>query len=754
MDEETINIRDYFDVVLKRRWVIIACFVIVCVTVAIGTFMTRPVYKSTVRISIERENPNVVGFEEVLQLDASQSDYLLSQVDILQSRSLANNVILSMNLEESPEFKIPEEQEDPGWLASAKEWLTSLKESVTDFIRGLFIKTDKTAGKIREEGIYSPLVGTYLQRLSVEPVRRTRLLDISFEGYNPGLVAEIANSHVQAYIDKNLELKFQAAQDAIVWLNQKLVGVKEKLKESEDALQRFKEQEDIVSLGDIVTLNTSGDSIIHQKVSELNSALTAARIERINLETTRNALKDIKGSRNLIESFPKVIDNNLVNDLKSSLAATLRKKSELQEKYGGKHPAMVAINAEIRQQEEKIAEEIKKIARSISTQYDIALDREKSLREELEREKNRAKDLTKKSLQFAVLQREVESNKQLYDTLITRVKETSLTSGLNTSNIKIIDRAEVPVNPVKPKKKMNLLLGLVVGLGLGVGLAFFLEYLDDSIESPEDIEKHLGVPFLGPMGYVKNANNGSPNWELFSYYDPKSHVSESVRNIRTNLSFRLKGQGEKSFAVTSTNPSEGKTLFSSNIAILFANMGKKTVFVGTDMRKPRSYKIFGVEKSPGLSDALIGEISFEDAVRKTEISGLSYIPSGTTPPNPAELLTSDKMAELHAYLKENFDIIVYDTPPVMSVTDALIVTQISGNVVVVVESGSTDRKAAKHALRQLAEVEAKILGIVLNEAKVAKDRYYGRYYRYYRRYYKYDYYINEEGEKKRKRKTA
>ena len=763
MDEQQVNIKEYLDVILKWRWVVITFFLVVVVTVTIHNFIARPEYQSTVRVTIEKENPNIISIQEVLQMDASQADYMQTQVDIFKSRSLASEVIMRMNLEESPEFKAPEEETEPDWIDAVKEWIKLVK----DWVKSLFItEKDKKEEFLTEEAIYSPLVGAYLGRLKVEPIRRTRLIDISFAGYHPGIITKIANEHVQAYIDKNLELKFQATQNAISWLSKKLSDVKNRLTDAENTLQHFKEKEDIVSLGDIVSLSTKGDSIIHQKISELNSALTEARIKRLNLETIQNRLKKIEKRPEMIESFPNIIDNPLINNLKNSLADLLRKKSELREKYGKKHPRMMALNAEIKQQKNKIIEQIAMVAKSILTRYDIAFAQEKSIYAEMEREKNKAKNLTRKSIQFSVLQREVESNKQIYDTLLTRMKETSLTSGLKTSNLKIIDRAEAPFSPIKPKKKRNILLAIIVGLAMGTGMAFFLEYMDDSIESPEDIEKHLKIPFLGPLGYVKNAdikNSGKDSeqtkWELFALNDPKSTIAEALRNIRTNISFRLKGKDDKSLVISSANPGEGKTIFAINMAILFASMGKKTGLIDADMRKPRIDKLVNIDRTPGLSDALIGEVQLSSIIKQVLLPNLYVIPAGTLPPNPAELLTSDRMDEFQQKFNKTFDIIIYDSPPMMSVTDSLILSKAAGNTVLIIKGGETERKAVKHAVRQLEELDAKILGTVLNEVAMATARYYGkfgkygkysRYYRHYRRYYKYDYYYTEEGEKKKK----
>lgn len=734
---EAVNIKDYLDIIFKWKWVVITFFLVVVVTVAIRTFLARPVYKSTCQITIEKDNPNILSIQEVLQMDTSQTDYHQTQVNILRSKSLANEVIMRIDLEQSPEFKAPKKKSEPGWIDAVKDRIKATKTWVKSFF--ITEKEKKEEFLTKEDAIYSPLVGAYLGRLKIEPIRSTQLINISFVGYNPAIITKITNEHARAYIDKNLDLKFQAAQDAISWLGKKLGDIKNRLTEAEDILQNFKEKEDIISLGDIMSLSTKGDSIIYQKVSELNSALTAAKIKRLNLEATQNRLKQIEKRPEMIESFPKIIDNSLINNFKASLAALLREKSELADKYGNKHPTMVTLNTKIKHQKDKIVEEIFKVAKSMTTRYEIAFAQEKSLYAELEREKDKAKALTRKSIQFSVLQREVESNKQIYNTLLTRMKETSLTSGLNTSNIKIIDWADASFSPIKPNKKRNILLAIIVGLAMGVGMAFFLEYMNDSIESPEYIEKHLGIPFLGHLEHIKNPGEGSKEtkWELFARDDPNSTASEAMRNIRTNISFRLKGKSCQSFSVVSANSGEGKSFFAINIAMLFASMGKKTVVVDGDMRKSRINELADIERSPGLSDALTGKVSFASIIKSVLTPNLYILASGTKPPNPAELLTSHKINEFNEKLSNAFDIVIYDTPPITSVTDPLILSQIAGNVVMLIKGSQTKKNVLRRCVKQLSEFDIRILGTVLNEVEMAQGKYSGNYYRY-QQHYKYD----------------
>jgi len=727
--EEEINLRDYLQVVLRRKWIIIAFFVVSVTLVAIISFKSTPIYKTSVQVLIDKENPNVVSFEEVMSMDGVDSTFIQTQLKIIGSRTLARRVIKSLNLKNSPEFKSDEKSKG----LSISGLLSSLlkKESSKD----KSLKTDK----IDED---SGLVSGYLSRLKVEPIRNSRLVNISFEGAHPDIIKTIANRHAREYIEKNLEMRFAASQDAVEWLQKQLYEKKERVEKAENALQLYKEKKKIVSLED-------RQNIIVQKLEELNSTLTNARTQRIALETLYNQTKKFSGDPELIESIPDVMNNPLIQELKKDYVKLRIDIINLSDKYGGKHPNIIRITAEAGELESMINSEVNKIIRSIETDYKVALSREKSLSVAMEEQKRVALDLNRKAIAYGTLQREAESERAMYDILLKRMKETDITGELKTSNIRIVDPAEISRTPIKPKKKMNILLAAVVGLTLGVGLAFFLEYIDNTVKSPEDVERYLNTTLLGVLEKVRIPKSEKQvSLEILTHEIPKSTFAEAMRNVRTSIMLSSTDNPKRSLLVTSAQPGEGKTFIASNLAIIIAKTGKKTLLVDADFRKPRVHKVFDIETLPGLSNHLIGESDLESIIKPTAIPNLSVVTCGLIPPNPSEMLGSHSMETFCKNVGGQFDTVIFDTPPAMAVTDAVVLSNIVNGVIYVIKSGEVTKEMVKRSILQLSGKKSEMLGVVMNSVDVSR----GGYYHYYSRYYKYGYvYGDEEGSKKNKK---
>ncbi len=731
--EEEIHLRDYLQVVLRRKWIIIAFLVVTVTIVAIKTFKATPIFKTSVQILIDKENPNVVSFEEVMSTGGLESTFIQTQLKIMESRSLARRVIKSLNLKESPEFKSDEKAKGfsiSGLLSSLLKKKDSKNKS---------LKTDK----IDED---SGLVSGYLSRLKAESIINSSLVNISFEGAHPDIIKTIANRHAKEYIEKNLEMRFAASQDAVEWLQKQLFEKKERVEKAENALQLYKEKKKIVSLED-------RQNIIVQKLEELNSTLTSARTQRIGLETLYNQTKKYSGDPELIESIPEVMNNPLIQQLKKGHVGLRTEITKLSDKYGEKHPNMMRMMAEAKELESRINSEVNKIIRSIETDYKVAQSREKSLSDALEEQKRVALDLNRKAIAYGTLQREAEGERAMYDILLKRMKETDITGELKTSNIRIVDPAETPIVPIKPKKRLNILLAAVVGLALGVGLAFFLEYIDNTVKSPEDVERYLKTTLLGVLEKVKIPRSEKPvSLDILAHEMPKSTFAEAMRNVRTSIMLSSTDNPKKLLLVTSTQPGEGKTFVASNLAIMIAKTGKKTLLVDADFRKPRVHKVFDVDTLPGLSNHFIGESDLESIIKPTIVSNLSIVTCGLIPPNPSEMLGSHGMELFCKSVKERFDTVIFDTPPAITVTDAVVLSNIVNGVIYVIKSGEVTKDMVKRSILQLSGKKSEMLGVVMNSVDVSR----GSYYHYYSRYYKYGYvYGDEEASKKnRKRKMA
>ena len=448
----------------------------------------------------------------------------------------------------------------------------------------------------------------------------------------------------------------------------------------------------------------------------------------------------------MLDSIPEVMKNNVIRDIKKIEMELYQRMSELSKKYGQKHPQMIATGSELKTLQKRKDKEVQRVINSLRNEYKVAQARENSLKAALDKQKRESLDLNQKAIDYGVLHRDAESARQMYELLINRFKETSLTQDMKTGNIRVIDPAEVPRDPVRPRKRLNILLAIIVGLVTGTGLAFFFEYLDNTIKLPEDIKRYLHIPYLGPVPAIAMDSGGNPHDEekpeFVTMHSPKSTSSEAYRRIRTSILFSSAENQPQVIIVSSAAPGEGKTITTTNLAITMAQSGSRVIILDCDMRRPKVHKIFGISREIGLSNILVGGCKVEEAIVHTQIPNLDVIPCGPIPPNPSEILGSERMANLLDRLRENRTQIIIDSPPITAVTDAVVLAKIADGLVMVISAGETPREIIQNGLRQLQSVNAHVLGAVLNGVEMGRDSTY-----YYQYYY---YYYGEEREKKKK----
>jgi capsular exopolysaccharide synthesis family protein len=738
--EEHIDLRDYLRVILKRRWTIITVFSVILVTVAIHTFTATPVYEATTRLVIERENPNVLSVEEVMAVDASGSDYYQTQYKIIESRSVARDVIQRLELDKSEEFfPAPRDNLFSNLKQSIKGAVTSVMDALSSLLR-----TEEDAGLATPEE-YDPdsaLVSRFIQRITVSPIRNSRLVDVSFQATDPVLATRIVNTLAGAYIDKNLDTKLAAVQNAGQWLHTRINEERERVEKAEEALLRYKEKHGIVT-----DFSSDVEQVTAQKLAQLNSQVVEAESRRVEAETRYKQALALEGSPDMLDAIPEVLNNALVRQIKSMEVELYKRMSELSKKYGQKHPQMVAIESELETLKKRKAQEVGRVINSLRSEYKVALAKEKSLKEALAKQKEEALELNQKAIKYGVLQREAESARHMYEMLIKRFKETSLTEDMKTGNIRIIDKAEVPTAPVKPNKKLNILLALMVGLFAGVGLAFFFEYLDNTIKAPEDVKRHLKIPYLGPIPLFDTAVAGNPTNGigpgLITVHSPKSTASEAYRGIRTSILFSSADSAPQIVLISSVGPGEGKTLTTANLAVTMAHYGSKVIILDCDMRKPKMDQLFNIARDEGMSSLLVGS---GGGIVHTKIPKLDLIPAGPIPPNPSEILGSPRMSHLLNALRKGYNRILIDSPPSTAATDAVALSKSVDGIILVLRAGATTREMAKNGVAQFASVGAPILGVVLNCVGLGRDSYY--YYQYSHRYYG----DPEERDQKKRRK--
>lgn len=741
--EKTIDLRDYLRIMLKRRWVIITVFTVVVLFAAIKTFTATPIYQATAQIVIEKENPNLVSIEEVMAVDSTGTDYYQTQYKIIQSRTVAREVVRRLDLKNSPEFFPPPKDnilskmkvgiQDA--LSNTKDWMISLLRTGEH--------TDGSAEWADEDASFdSELVSVFIERTEVSPIENSRLVDVSVQAKDPAMSARMTNELVSAYINQNLETKLTAAKNAAEWLGERINDMRKKVETAEKALLHYKEAQDIIT-----DFSSDAENITAQKLAELNTQLIEVESQRVEAETRFRQAISIENTPDMLDSIPEVLSNELIIEVKKMEVVLFTRMSELSRKYGRNHPKMVAIESELADLKKRKGIETRRVINSLKNKYKLVLVREESLKKALARQKAESLSLNKKAVQFGVLQREAESSRYMYEMLIKRFKETSLTEEMKTGNIRIIDTAETPQFPVKPRKKRNLLLAVILGLATGFGLALFLEYLDNTIKLPDEIKEDLNIPYLGAVPAF--SQNGIPHrmpLDLVTIHSPKSPASESYRGIRTGILFSSADKSPQVIMVTSVSPLEGKTTSAANLSVTLANAESRVLLIDADMRRPRIHKIFEVDRKIGLSSVLVGTESLKDAIVSSPVEGLDILPVGHIPPNPSEIIGSQKMGKLLDALRKKYARIIIDSPPMLAVTDAVVLSQMVDGVLLVIRSGETPRAAIQNSLAQLQTVNAKILGAMLNAVGVGRDSYY--YYQYSHYYYGED----QEGIKKTPRR--
>ena len=695
-----LSVQDFIRMLVKRRWAVLAVFVIVAGTVAFQTLTEVPIYRATVQILIERQTPRILEQPGSPQYDYSGEEYYLTQYKLLESRALAKKVVDKLNLKKQPQYA------------------AMFNFSPTD--------TDEMKQRA-EEGLVATIAGG----VKVTPIRGSSLVDVSFTNPDPKFATALVNGLAQCYIEQSLELRFATTQEAATWLKEKLTDARTKLEESEAKLNQYKREQNIVTIED-------KESITSQKLETLNRDLIAAQTHRMEVETR---FKEVSQGRPIAQ----VMENPMISALRTQEAKLMAEQSELGKKFGESHPRMLQLSNELAATRSKINTEISRVAQTIKNEYNMAKAQEDNLKAALNVTKVDTQDLGDRAIQYRVLLRDVETNRALYENVLKTLKTISATENVPSTNIRIVYPATVPGAPISPRTSRNLTMGVVMGLSMGLLLAFGLETLDTTLKIPEELEKWLDVPNLAIVPHViVSAGQGEEAPELFVHHGVEPLVSECYRALRTSILFSTPGHAPRILLVTSALPSEGKTVTTANLATVMAKAEPQVIMVDADLRRPSLHQLFNVPKEPGLTSFLVGETD-ELLFMPTLIPNLFIIPSGPVPPNPSELLGSTRMEELLRRAQEQFGLVIVDSPPIMSVTDACILSTKVEGVLVVIKAEAVPRKAAMDAVSQLQDFKAPILGTVLNNVPIHRDGYYYNYYYY--RYRSYDYADRDSSQK-------
>lgn len=697
--QEAANLRDYGHVLYRRRWVILLFFLIVVITTFISTFFATPIFRASATLQIDREAPKVIEFQDVTPLETStDKDFYQTQYELLHSRSLAKQVIDQLNLSNHATFK---NINNPSLI---EQWLQP-----------------SSSNQISQDHHLQNLVDYYLKNLNIEPVKLSRLVRVHYESTDAQLAARIVNAIAENYIQMNLQRRFDASSYAKDFLEERLKQVKSRLEESEKKLVEFARKEQIIKIDDSKTITV-------QKLNEVSAAAAMAEQQRIDAEMAYGEVANSLGY-----NFRQALENPVIQQLKQNVAKLEAEYQDNLKIYKPTYPLMQQLDGQIKGTYVKINDEANAIRAAMQTSYAGAQRKEKLLLSSLNKLKEEVLTLQDRSIGYNIINREVDTNRQLYEGLLQRMKEVGVAGGVTANNISIVDMAEVPYQKYKPKTALNLLLALVLGLFGGIALGFLFEHLDDTVKRFEDFERKAGLSLLGLIPQVKIPQTKgviTSHAGMLTYAEPRSALAEAYRSVRTSLLFSTSSGAPKVMLFTSPGPGEGKTTSALNVAITFTQTGSKVLLVDTDLRNPSIHQIFDLPNVKGLTNYLAGDLKPADISNHTDIANLFVITSGPLPPNPAELLSSNKMTELLNLAKEKFDYVILDGPPVLGLADALILAHLASGTVVVVESGVTRQGQLIGALKRLRSAQAMVIGGVLSKLDENNNAY-GQYQGYY-----------------------
>ena len=701
------HLLDYLIILRKHQWLILAFLVTVVTVATIASFKMKPVYQATARVEVDQESQNDLQFHDQNSSGSMDFDaYIETQTKILQSETLALQTINSLDLGHYPEF---------GGAPNAP-----------NFAQGS-TTTKRPA-----------ILGAFLGALSVKRVPNSNLVEVTFAAQDPQLAAQVANTHLQNYIEQNFRSKYDATTQASTWLSAELEELRLKVEKAEDARIAYQRANQIWQIDEKQNITT-------QKLADLSKAVTEAQTALAEKE----ALYRMAESGN-IDALPAARESGVIQDLLKRKSDLDQQYAEAMNQYGPNFPKVQRLAAQQREVNDDLAGARKVVAEGIQEEYNAARNHVQILQDSLDTQKEQTDDLAQKLVQYSILQHDADSNRQLYDNLLQKLKEAGITAGLRSSNIRVVDPALVPTAPSAPQKARNILLAFVVGLVGGIGLALFREYFDNTIKSPDEIESLTGLPSLavvpsmpglnghhhGPLPALSRSappSDPSTSVELVSHLQPKSQISEAFRALRTSLLLSQASHPPQVILVTSALPREGKTTSAVNLAVTFAQLGDRTLLIDADLRKPGIRRALNLPagKEEGLSSYLAGVASLDEVITPhPTINNLAAVAAGPVPPSPADLLSSHRMREAITELRRQYKFIVIDSPPVMAATDAVILSALTDGVLLVVRSGETSKVAFTRTRDLLSGVRCRLLGVVLNAVDSrAPDYYYS--YRYY-----------------------
>lgn len=704
-DDDEIDLRQLWNTIRRHQWTIAGIALLVFIIVTLVTLMMPPQYRASVTLKIDMEdNSSLLNYD--IKAESSRpvndKDFYQTQYELLKSRSLARRVIDQLNL-------YPNDTEAGTELA--KPFFADTLETLETLIRG---EDDNSARQ--RLGTY-PVEDKFIANLTIEPVKNSSLVKVHYTSPDPELAQRITNEISAQFISLNLERRVDATSYAKLFLDDQLAQSKSKLEESESKLVAYAKREQIINTDEKRSLSS-------QRMEALQNAVTEAEKNRILAEGTYEQAQqgDIAAA---------ITESTNIQSLKERYS---KLESDYQEKlqvYKADYPLMIELSQQMAVIDKQINKEIGTARDTLKSKYLAAKQQEDSLRAKLETQKGDVLDIRDKSIGYNTLEREVETNRNMYESLLQRIKEVGVAGNIDKNNITVIDEAILPYGQFKPNVKLNLALGAVAGLFLGMVIAFMLEFLDDRIKTKEALEKLLGIPVLGMIPKAKAKDE--KQMALMGHIDPRSAIGEAFRSLRTSMLFATREGAPKVLHVTSAMPNEGKSSICLNTATAFAQSGKRVLLVDCDLRKPSVHQKLKMDNAEGMSNFLTYQADAKQVIRHTEIPNVDVITAGPLSPNPAELLLSDRMNELLKLVPNDYDMIILDSPPIMGLADALILSNWASATLLVATYSQSRKKPLQDAYQRLRHARSHVIGSILTKVKTGGAGY-GYSYEYHYSY--------------------
>lgn len=720
-EDKEIHLRDYLHVVVKHRYKAVQFFAIIFALTLLVTFSTTPIYIATTKVLIEKSEPANLSLNPYYM--SYDPDFGETQYQLIKSFSVAQRVVRMLGLGRQADTAAGSEA-TTNIITGTFNWFRDLISTVLH-VGGAKPAPSTSASALPAVQEEDPL-RLYQQAkmisgsIIVSPVKNSKIVDISFASTDPKKAALIVNTVAKAYIDEVLDIKMGSSQYALKWLTEKADEERARLNLTEKALQEYMRDKDIATLENKVTM-------VPERISEIAIKLAQSETKRKELETLYSAVKIYAVNPEGADEIPAIAADPVMQSLRSQILKAEQTVGDLSQKYGQRHPAMVTASGDLNVLRDKKKEQVRRVVATIKNEYDIARSGEESLRRLAGQVKAETQSLGEKFVQYGVLKREAETSRELFEAIVKRIKEQGITQDIKTVTVWVIEKAEVPASPAKPNKFRNILLGLVIGLMGGIGLAFFVEYLDNTVKSAEDVEQRFNVPVLGIIELLDKQKGPADDIVL---REPHANITENYRAVRTSIMLSTADRPPKHILVTSIAPQEGKTTTAVNLAAILAQSGHNVLLMDADLRRPRLRRIFGIETDSGLSTYLAGTSDIEFFTPKG-IEHLQVVPSGPVPPNPSELIGSKHLQDLLASLEEKFDFVVWDSPPLFAAAESLVLSKMLSGTIIVTRAGKTTYKELERGIKSMQDIEARVLGVVINGLNIKENMRYNYNYRYY-----------------------